>query len=91
LEQQVKAILRQRLDGWLREAQNTSGGRTLGYQAARDGVTVALLRKPGLDPWSEFTCLNSLREVEPAVNLIFADFGLDQEPDTVPPGVRSAD
>jgi hypothetical protein len=91
LEQQVKAILRQRLDGWLREAQNTSGGRTLGYQAARDGVTVPLLRKPGLDTWSEFTCLNSLREVEPAVNLIFADFGLDQEPDTVPPAVRSAD
>jgi hypothetical protein len=52
----------------------------LGYQGARDGVTVPLLRKPSTDPWTDFTCLNSLRDVEPSINLVFCDFGLDEAP-----------
>ena len=41
----------------------------------RDGVTVNLLHHPGLKRWEEFTCLNSLREVEPTVTLL-----LDERP-----------
>jgi hypothetical protein len=38
-----------------------------------------LLKKPGIFPWDEFTCLTSLREVEPTVNLVLDDSGLDVE------------
>ena len=43
-------------------------------------MTVGLLHRPGLDPWDDFTCLNSLRDVEPTVGLIFHDGGLDEDP-----------
>ena len=55
----------------------------LGYDEERDGVTVGLLHRPGLDPWDDFTCLNSLRDVEPTVGLIFDDGGLDADPSFV--------
>ena len=36
-----------------------------------------LLHSPGLDRWDDFTCLNSLREVEPSVKFVIEDGGLD--------------
>jgi hypothetical protein len=80
LQDLVQAELKSRIDQWLAEAQRTAGGRVLGYDEARDGITVGLLRRPGLDPWDDFTCLNSLRDVEPTVGLIFHDGGLDEDP-----------
>ena len=41
-------------------------------------MTVGLLNRPSLDGWNDFTCLNSLREVEPTVKLIIDDGGLDE-------------
>ena len=41
---------------------------------------MGLLNRPGLEPWDDFTCLNSLRDVEPTVGLIFHDGGLDADP-----------
>jgi len=79
----LKTELNERLDQWLAEAQKTAGGRVLGYDDERDGVTVGLLHRPGLDPWDDFTCLNSLRDVEPTVGLIFHDGGLDTDPSFV--------
>ena len=76
----LKAELNDRLDQWLAEAQNHAGGRILGYDEKRDSVTVGLLNRPGLEPWDDFTCLNSLRDVEPNVGLIFHDGGLDADP-----------
>jgi len=41
-----------------------------------------------LEKWEEFTCLNSLREVEPSVKLIMDDGGLDEiagQPPPAPP------
>jgi len=87
----VLAELRNKLDLWGAEAQNTSGGRTLTYREPRGsggpqrGTTVSLLRRPGLDRWREFTCLNSLREVEPGVKLIIEDGGLDAATTSAPP------
>ena len=75
----LKTELNERIDQWLAEAQKTAGGRVLGYDEERDGVTVGLLHRPGLDPWDDFTCLNSLRDVEPTVGLIFHDGGLDAD------------
>jgi len=84
-EGQVRAELNQRLDTWLAEAQNTSGGRVLSYRKKRDRVSVELLKRPGEGgAWDKFTCLNSLREVEPAAGLVLKDGGLDQEaPDSI--------
>jgi len=76
----LKAELNERLDEWLAQAQRAAGGRVLGYDEQRDGITVGLLNRPGLDPLDDFTCLNSLRDVEPNVGLIFHDGGLDADP-----------
>lgn len=75
----VKEELKRKVDCWQAEAQRTAGGRILGYKDARDGVTVNLLHNPGLQRWEEFTCLNSLRDVEPTVKLILDDHHLDDE------------
>jgi hypothetical protein len=76
----VRAELNERLDQWQVEAKKNAGGRVLGYDDERGGVTVGLLHRPSLDPWDDFTCLNSLRDVEPKVGLIFHDGGLDEDP-----------
>jgi hypothetical protein len=80
IEQQVRAELQERLDEWLAEAQKTAGGRVLAYDEKKDGVTVGLLHRPSLDPWNDFTCLNSLREVEPTAGLILDDGNMDDDP-----------
>lgn len=74
---QVRAELRERVDDWLDQAGARGGGSILGYQQSRDGRTLGLLSKPGTAPWDQFTCLNSLREVEPMVNLILQDAQMD--------------
>ena len=75
--QKVQAQLQHRLDRWLREAAPKPGGAKLGYQSERDGLTLALLQKAGLGDWDTFTCLGSLRDVEPSVNLLLDDRPLD--------------
>ena len=90
----VRAELSSKVDFWKAEAQNTTGGRTLTYDrplgagGPRKGTTVNLLHRPGLERWEEFTCLNSLREVEPSVRLIVDDGGLDEQ--TSPEDVQAA-
>jgi hypothetical protein len=80
-----RAQLQAKADLWQAEAQNQTGGRTLTYAQPRGGgdgpkrgTAISLLRHPGLEKWEEFTCLNSLREVEPSVKLIMDDGGLDE-------------
>ena len=87
----VRAELQSKVDLWQAEAQNTTGGRTLAYDLPRGagtggqrGTTVNLLFRPGLERWEPFTCLNSLREVEPTVKLIVDDGGLDDVTQEVP-------
>lgn len=76
---EVRQQLKRKMDLWQKRAQRTAQGSQLGYETKRDGVTVGLLRKPSIEPWDEFTCLNSLRDVEPTANLILDDFGMDEE------------
>jgi hypothetical protein len=87
----VRAELQSKVDLWKAEAQNTTGGRTLTYAelhggGRKRGTVVHLLHRPELEQWEEFTCLNSLREVEPTVKLIIDDGGLDRQntPDSIP-------
>jgi hypothetical protein len=85
--------LKAKADAWQSEGQNSMGGRTLTYTEhygdddLKKGTTVPLLQTPGVASWQSFTCLNSLREVEPQVKLILMDGGLDEIPD---PGQRGA-
>jgi hypothetical protein len=90
-----RAELLSKADLWQAEAQNNAGGRTLTYTESygadgpKKGTTVKLLQSPGMERWEEFTCLNSLREVEPPVKLIVCDGGLDEvtgdlEPEAAP-------
>lgn len=72
----VRESLQSRLDEWL--SRIPAHGARLGYQEERDGVTTGLLSTPGLTRWDTFTCLNSLRDVEPTVNLLLDDYGLDR-------------
>jgi hypothetical protein len=70
----VKQALEAKLDIWLSKTQNLIGGGTLKYQTGkRDGLTIELLESAGQGIWKDFTCLNSLRNVEPTVGLIFQD------------------
>lgn len=66
----VKQELEAKLDYWLEVAANSVGGSILGYQTKKDGVTLGLLEQPGQSNWQPFTCLNSLRNVEPSIGLI---------------------
>ena len=73
----VRGMLDRRLDEWLARAAATSGGAVLGYAAVRDGVTLNLLKQPTEEARDLFTCLNSLRDVEPTSALILNDYGMD--------------
>jgi hypothetical protein len=73
----VEAGIQQRIDKWWQRAQRMTGGARLGYQDGRDGVTTALLKMPGTAEWTDFTVLNSLRDVEPEASFVFNDDGMD--------------
>ena len=70
---EVAQTLRALLDNWRDQASRTTGGRVLGYRPKKDGLTIGLLKSPEAGRWDDFTCLNSLRDVEPGVNLILDD------------------
>ncbi len=77
--EEVREMLVRRLDEWRARADAVTGGGKLGYREKKDGLTRGLLQAPGLGEWDNFTCLNSLRDVEPTVSLILNDHGLDDE------------
>ena len=62
--------LKERIDEWAKES--SKGGRTLAYEKKGKGkdTMVALLRRPGIQAWDNFTVPMSMREVEPGVSLI---------------------
>jgi Helicase conserved C-terminal domain len=78
--------LKERLDEWAHEAGK--GGRTLAYEkkGPNRATTVALLKRPGIQAWDNFTVPMSMREVEPGVALIMSTvrFG-GSDPDWTPP------
>jgi len=77
LQSFVESALQQRLGKWWQRARKMTGGARLGYQEGRDGVTTALLKMPGTAEWTDFTVLNSLRDVEPEADFVFNDDGMD--------------
>lgn len=85
--EQVRDELNETLDQWLDQAENRPGGGSLVYQSQKAGGTsIPLLQSPEekSGQWETFTCLNSLRNVEPTVNLILNDQPPDEDFDRVP-------
>ncbi len=74
----VEHDLRDLVRTWIARAADTTGGKRLGYRPKQDGVTVGLLSQPELGSWPPFTCLNSVRDVEPEVGLILREGNLDE-------------
>jgi hypothetical protein len=72
----VVRSLATRIDQW-REQQAVEG-RVLAYKGRRDGASVGLLRGAGVSGWDTWTCLTSLRDVEPGINLILDDDDLGE-------------
>ncbi|HEX8876108.1 MAG TPA: DISARM system helicase DrmA [Phycisphaerales bacterium] len=78
LARSVEAALRNRADEWASRAQRTA---TLVYRrSGRDDVAVPLLQKPEEKDWQVFTCLNSLRDVEPSCDLVMIEDGARPRP-----------
>ena len=73
----VRVALEELQASWLNMA-GMNVGTQLGYKTRKDGQTIGLLRQPGLGDWTPFTCLNSLRDVEPSINLILDERGLGE-------------
>ncbi len=89
--QYVRQELEAKLDYWLSLAQGLVGGGTLKYKAAqRDGTTIELLDAAGRREWQDFTCLNSLRNVEPNVGLILQDQVPDEDFSRLPQPMTTA-
>jgi hypothetical protein len=84
--------IKERLDEWAHEAGK--GGRTLAYEkkGPNRATMVALLKRPGIQAWDNFTVPMSMREVEPGVSLIMSTirFG-GSDPDWTPPVVPADD
>ena len=79
--------LKKRREIWLARARRRADSR-LGYQddTTPQGPVVGLLKQPGQQQWDTFTCLNSLRDVEPKVHLLLSEApGLDPLSDTAAP------
>src|SRR5207244_7002998 len=53
----LKAELNERLDEWLAEAQQKAGGRVLGYDEQRGGITGGQRHRTGMDRCAGFTRL----------------------------------
>lgn len=76
----TEGMIADRSDRWLKEARKT--GRRLGYETERrQGDIAALLKKPGIASWDEFTVPMSMREVEPGVKLVMDVATLPEPPE----------
>jgi Helicase conserved C-terminal domain len=85
VENYVRQELRSKLDYWLDEAHNPKWGGTLKYKvSSRDGTSIDLLAPAGKGDWQEFTCLNSLRNVEPTIGLILTEQLPDEDYSRLP-------
>jgi len=74
-EARIREALSDRSAEWENQIRTRVGAR-IGYQQQND--TYGLLNRPESVPWGLFTCLNSLRDVEPTVNLVLNDFGMER-------------
>ncbi len=76
----LKTELEVKLNRWLSRISSVEKGTTLKYRVSRaDGTAIDLIKPAGQGMWDNFTCLNSLRNVEPTIGLILNDLPLSEE------------
>ena len=81
----LKNELEVKLDRWLSRVDRLEPGTTLKYRvSSRDGTAIDLIRSAGQGIWDDFTCLNSLRNVEPTIGLILNDSPLSEDNSPLP-------
>lgn len=73
---QVEQMMSDCIALWTREARNPAA--RLGYAMRNNSKTVPPLKHTTGRDWEAFTCLNSLRDVEPPVSLIHADHSMEE-------------
>lgn len=71
--ERIRADLQSLESYWLKQASTSP---SLGYEKQQDGITLNLLKRPKRGKWEPFTCLNSLRNVEPSVTLLLDERSL---------------
>lgn len=81
----LKNELEVKLDRWLSRVDRLEPGTTLKYRvSSRDGTAIDLIKSAGQGIWEDFTCLNSLRNVEPTIGLILNDSPLSEDNSPLP-------
>ena len=81
----LKNELEVKLDRWLSRVDRLEPGTTLKYRvSSRDGTAIDLIKSAGQGIWDDFTCLNSLRNVEPTIGLILNDSPLSEDNSPLP-------
>ena len=81
----VEEELEIKIHKWLNNSENRTGGRVLKYQIKkRDDTSINLLQNATGGKWEDFTCLNSLRNVEATIGLILNQEPPDDELDRLP-------
>lgn len=65
----LPSLLNAKVDHWLHRVAGQMGA-AFGYRRDGRGTVAGLLSPPKPGRWDPFTCLNSLRDVEPSVNLL---------------------
>ena len=78
VETLVSSMIKARLDYWSSEQKRPTSKLTY-KRAKRSDISVPLLKQTNEADWTAFTCLNSLRDVEPNVKLILDDYRMDGE------------
>ncbi len=90
----VSDLLSAKVDHWLSRVDHQRHGVALGYRE-QGGTVAGLLAAPRAGDWEPFTCLNSLRDVEPSVNLLLDPDGVDEADGrswlAMPPGQVAGD
>jgi len=66
----LKDTLERRVAEWVSRARRGAGHGRLVYVRGGGGNTEPLLERAGAGEWAPFTCLNSLRDVEPTAKLV---------------------
>ena len=81
-KEMIESELNARLDFWLERINELKGGAQLGYVKKKDELTIGLLGETSLGRWERFTCLRSLRNVEPTVNLVMPEYNFIHDDDS---------
>lgn len=85
--ERVQSALEKLESYWVHKAQTLPD---LGYKTRRNSTTLGLLKEPERGQWEPFTCLNSLRDVEPTVSLILDTYSLGEPDDATSDAVSEA-